>query len=264
VSCCAWSDTYQFIFIKTAKSAGSSILLGALRSTLCPVEQNVTTHAATDFTNTLRFDANCTALTLAPTGLLYAVPDGSRVSGDDCLPCMAIEAWKWEQYFVFGATRNPWERVVSAYDYCGVKTLGLPFKFFCSNVDLAHACPAAVGIPKRDAHWAPQAPAFFWRGFSRVNFLLDVHNLARSLRHLQAQLRRRSGVPAMPQLNLTSINRRHSDNTTFLEWFTGDSSHCICTVAQQYREDVRLFGSLGRHGRQWMHQFRQRCAGNLE
>ena len=284
VSCCVWSDVHRFIYVKTAKTAGSSILLGALRSTLCPVTA-ATTAVATDFTRTLRFDANCPSSVLHPTGLLFPVPpDGGAAespagnagnasnaahrrmldapvsASTDCVPCSAVEAWKWDTYFVFGAARNPFERVVSSYDYCQVAALGLPFNFFCTQPDLAAACPAAAGPPKKNIHWAPQASAFFYRGsYNRVDFLLDVHYLAASLTSLTTHLQARA--PAFPTLNLSNIqvNVVHREETPFLDWYAGAAKHCLCTVEQQYKADVFHFGSLGRRGEAWMQQHQAHC-----
>ena len=287
VSCCAWSDVHRFIYVKTAKTAGSSILLGALRSTLCPVTA-ATTAVATDFTRTLRFDADCPSAVLHPTGLLFPVtsdggaaesPAGNAANGSiaahrrmldaqatpasastDCVPCSAVEAWKWETYFVFGAARNPFERVVSSYDYCQVAALGLPFNFFCTQPDLAAACPAAAGPPKKNIHWAPQASAFFYRGsYNRVDFLLDVHSLAASLTSLTAHLQARA--PAFPALNLSNIrvNVVHREETPFLDWYAGAAKHCLCTVEQKYKADVFHFGRLVRRGDAWIQQHQAHC-----
>jgi hypothetical protein len=143
---CIISDRLKFIYIKTAKSAGSTILLGWLRPSLCPASYG---DEFKGFGNT-NFSANCS------TDILYPPP------GSDGTLCSNIPMWKFRDYFVFTTVRSPWERMVSSYDYCHVAALrGLSWTEWCQEPEKAITCQRKSNYtsPQFDMHY--QYPLHF-------------------------------------------------------------------------------------------------------
>jgi len=131
---CIISDRMKFIYVKTAKSAGSTTLLGWLRPSLCPPK-----NADDEFEGwgSKKGDANKFSKT-CDANILFPPP------GTDHNPCDTIPMWKWETYFVFATIRNPYARMRSSYIYCKTDA-GLSWKEFCQDPRSANGCPFGSG-----------------------------------------------------------------------------------------------------------------------
>jgi len=121
---CIYSDRMQLIYVKTAKSAGSTTLLGWLRPSLCPAVSSRNQFRGWGSSNST-FSKKCAE------DVLYPPP------GTDSSPCESIPLWKWEQYFVFTTVRNPYTRMRSSYTYCNS---GLDWSTFCKDPKLTGKC----------------------------------------------------------------------------------------------------------------------------
>jgi hypothetical protein len=236
VSCCAWSMKYRFVYVKTAKTGGSSIMLGVLRNTLCLAKQN-STRIALSFTGGLSLDMDC------DRHLLYPTPGEA-----DCEDCRHVEPWMWNDFFVFGAARNTWERAVSSYKYCQVSQMNISWLDWCSQPDIASDCFARLGPPKRNIHWASQSKAFFWRNYTRVDFLFDTQYLKSMFHVLENRLNARNHVRIYFNLSYVKLNALQ-DHARLKQWYAGEKSACIRAIANVYSEDLYHFGSFG--GRPW-------------
>lgn len=138
------SDAYRFIFVKNAKTAGTTIGPGFLRRAICPPRPGEVPRSSI-FGNATAFSASCTAYEFEPR-------DG------DYLSCSTIPRWKWAGYFVFAAIRDPTERAISAYSYCGKAAAGVPFSTWCENPNAGGGRCRREGAPdgSPNVHWAVQ------------------------------------------------------------------------------------------------------------
>jgi len=166
---CIYSDRMRFIYLKTAKSAGSTILLGWLRPSLCP-----STSDSDRFTGwgsgKSNFSKSC------DDTLLYPPP------GQDSSACADIPMWKWQQYFVFTTVRNPYERMRSSYNYCRSK---LPWSVFCTDPTLTEWCPSPknlTGVRKTNNHYQfPISWAYRgWWGW-HVDYIIRLEDMAQGV-----------------------------------------------------------------------------------
>ena len=126
---CIVSDRMKLIYVKTAKSAGSTILLGWLRPSLCPAQNDSDVYVgfgAPAQNNGNPFSKSCDESIISPR------------PGTDSLSCERIEHWKWEQYFVFASVRNPYSRMRSSYGYC---KSAMTWDDFCEDPKLTGGCP---------------------------------------------------------------------------------------------------------------------------
>lgn len=232
---------YISLSIKTAKSAGSTVLLGWLRPSLCPSkdENDVFTGFGVDRAQKVSKSCN--------ESVLYPPP------GTDILDCQNIPRWKWEQYFVFTTVRNPYSRMRSSYNYCNVaKRANVDWGEFCQDPKVSNGCPSKYrgsSEPKVHTnnqhyqfpiHWAYHG----WYGWHldyiiRVEDMEDgIREVAKIINHL-AQLR---GINVRLSDNFTSVNRRETslDKENLCKWFTGNNTDCA--VALEKTMDPLVLG----------------------
>lgn len=169
---CVYSDRMRFIYIKTAKSAGSTTVLGWLRPSLCPSKGDSDRFNGWGSAHS-NFSRTC------DESLLYPPP------GTDSSMCEGIPMWKWQQYFVFTTVRNPYERMRSSYTYCRSK---LPWNVFCTDPTLTEWCPSPqnlTGIRKTNVHyqfpinWAYRG----WWGW-HVDYIIRIEDMAQGVREV--------------------------------------------------------------------------------
>lgn len=168
--CCMYSDRLRFIYLKVAKSAGSTVALGWLRSSLCPATNN----------DSINGYGNTTYASSCAHDLLYPPP-----SKGDCIDCSTVPMWKFRSYFVFTTVRSPWTRMISSYNYCNVFTnTGLVWSDWCTQPEMAGGCVANKSSPSiPNVHY--QYPIHFayhdiygWY----VDYIIRVENITYGLR----------------------------------------------------------------------------------
>lgn len=225
-ACCAISDAYRFIYVKVAKTASSTILVGYLRPTLCPVEKGAPPMAGFFKEKHARYNSNCSATRFLPLE-------------SDCFPCIHIPRWKWLHYFVFTSVRNPIDRAISSYLYCKGEA---PFSKWCVNPDVGPGGFCREG-PGPNIHWGHQYPYMCTSGGQCiVDFVLRMENLEEDLNLITASInavRDKHEPPLPPFVQALSLNHKGTDRSILQ---LPGNSHCKRALQLWYEEDFTLLG----------------------
>lgn len=235
---CIVSDRMRLIFVKTAKSAGSTVLLGWLRPSLCPAK-----NASDRFTgwgtsgHDHAFSKNCDAATLYPP------------PGIDSSPCQSVPKWKWEQYFVITTIRNPYSRMRSSFTYCKP---ALMWDEFCEDPKVSGRCdpggsavppPPPGGQPEHvvNAHYQfPIHWAFHgWWGW-HIDYAIRTEAMDDGIAEVAAIVNGRAaarGEPLRLMGKSVSVNvqRRAAtatpkDDKELCTWYSGGHAHCAAAL----------------------------------
>lgn len=246
--CCAWSDVYRFIFIRTPKAASTTVLSAFLRPAVCPLtpgERGVTA-AHDNAGGRYAYSANCTAEHYSPLD-------------SDCAPCATIPRWKWLHYFVFSAVRNPYVRAASSYSFCVRNRTQVPFAAFCVNPDAAGGCawlPGAIAPPPDappvpNVHWSHQTAGLCGSEGCVVDWIARVESLGADLDSAVASINamRSPGAPPLRPYSErpTHANQGGSSGGAAVEaaaqlYAQPANTHCAAAVASWYARDFELLG----------------------
>jgi hypothetical protein len=249
--CCAWSDAYRFIYIRTGKAASTTVLSAFLRPAICPIrpgERGVV--APRDSAGgAYLFGANCSADRFEPLE-------------SDCAPCASLPRWKWLHYFVFSTVRNPFLRAASSYAFCVRNTSQTPFSAFCVNPDVAGACPwlpihpdvPPDAPPAANAHWGQQVSGLCSQappGGCIVDWVARVENLNADLDVAVASINamRLPGYPPLPLYSARPRRANHKEGGSASGlskaaqlYAAPANAHCAAAVAAWYASDFERFG----------------------
>lgn len=241
--CCAFSDAYRFIFVRTGKAASTTVFSAFLRPAICPLTGPgdaglvaVNDNAGRQY----RFGANCTSHLFTPLD-------------SDCTPCGDLPRWKWLSYFVFSTARNPFSRAASSYLFCAKDATAVPFAEFCVNPDAAHGCtwlpgmePAAEHVP--NAHWGVQSSGFCGAASCNVDFVARVESISADMDAVVASINamRLSGLPPLPPFSARAPKANNhaalAQPAAVSLFDLPENAHCVSAIASWYAEDFRLLG----------------------
>jgi len=219
------SHTHKYIFIKSLKTAGTSI--EAALSQYCGENDMVTPLGDYWFNRDER------------GAWIHSSMNAEGFSQHD--PAAEVKrkvpAEIWNEYFKFSIIRNPWDRVVSLFAWEArnqpalkpakrfYHRLGVPFNEFDETKKLFREF--VMG------EWTTNDRFYLLDGVLCVDFVIRYERLAEDF----AELCRRVGLPAiaLPHLKagLRSPERRYTD------YYDATSTSI---VAERHEQDIRLFG----------------------
>jgi len=137
---------------------------------------------------------------------------------------------KWNNYFKFSASRNPWDRMVSAFMYLRQFRLIEPkdhvreFRKFINNIDYWWE------IPSIKRHCMPCIKYTHWKGNQVADFIIKFENLKEDIECLFKKLNLPLGK--LPHHNST----KHNHYSVYYDKKTED------TVREIYSEDIKEYG----------------------
>lgn len=234
------SDAYRFIYLKTRKVAGTSIFTGFFRAVLCaPRAGDPIVDKFFGLAPIVPVRQNCSRVLLDPPLDDMQLPPSIG----------KIPLAKLHNYFVFAAARNPYERAVSSYEYCGLKSIGTFEQFTRDPRKFGDKCGRSPAPPSKasiaNAHWDPQIQEMCdATGLNcAVDYVVDTANLVPMMDDVVSRINagRNMSYPPLPRFSdmAPTINARRNRNY---------SSHyeacpeCRRQVFDHYKEDVVMFG----------------------
>merc|ERR1712183_798333 len=159
---------YKFIFIKNAKTAGTTVEREILEPWLCPLQEGQ--KAVRDH------------------GALRPIQPGCYNQSFSDLRSMPEDEIKriWDDYFVFTIVRNPWSRFASAMDYLGLADR--PCKTVLSEVmTIPHGPRLATHLQAQTACMMAES------GGWAVDYIGSTEDLETDLKNIHAVLSARAG-----------------------------------------------------------------------
>lgn len=220
------SHSHRYIFIKSTKTAGTSI--EAALSNHCSGEDVVTPLG--DY-----------AFNRDQTGAWVhkSMNEGSYQQHDDALTIRdSLPPEVWQSYFKFSIARNPWERTLSRFFWNHRNDPALkPEKRLLQRLGLPadELEPARRAFAKflREEDWDTNDRFYFIDGKLCVDFVIRYENLAEDL----LEVCKRVGLPPLnlPHLKSGMRSKQHH----FSEYYDDETR---ALVADRHRADIQLFG----------------------
>ena len=127
----------------------------------------------------------------------------------------------WGEYCTFTFTRNPWDRMVSIYQY---------FKFW-KRYDFAQFIKDRMYLlsDRVAMHSVPQHIFAFRDGKQYVDFIGSVENIKDDWRHVSRKIGSRAELPTCNATKHLHYSAYYNDETRAM-------------IGEEYAEDVKLFG----------------------
>ena len=219
------SHTHRYIFIKSLKTAGTSI--EAALSKHCGNDDMVTPLGDYWFNRDERGEWIHSAMNAEGFFQHDSAAEVNR----------KVSPKVWTEYFKFSITRNPWDRVVSDFSWQARNTpemrpvrrwyhrLGAPFDEFQETTRLFRRYVAG--------DWTTNDRFYLMNGALCVDFVIRFERLTEDL----AEVCRRVGLPALGLPHLKS-GLRHGGHS-YAEYYDEPSK---AVVAERHHNDIRLFG----------------------
>jgi hypothetical protein len=233
-SCMILSHKHKFIFIKTAKTAGTSIEVFLSKhcgpsDVLTPIEPPVEGHQPRNY----RGSINPIPEILEQPGQIFSALRHSITSREKFYRHMpALEVWKrvsrdvWNSYFKFCVERNPWDKVLSHYHMHAVREGGsLSFDEYLAR---------------------GRFPMNYFRYTDRsgrkiiVDRVLRYENLTAELREVFSQL----NIPFAGTLGVTAKSEYRTDRRPYQQVFNDDQRRI---VEKAFAKEIELHGYLFDH-----------------
>ena len=220
------SHTHKYIFIKSTKTAGTSV--EAALSKYCNGNDVVTPLG--DFA----FNRDESG-----TWVHKSMNAGGYQQHDDALTIKkSLPAEIWDSYFKFSITRNPWDRTLSRFfwnhrDDPTLKPkkrfyhyLGIPFDV------LGPARKAFVRFLKEE-EWDTNDRFYIIKGELCVDYMIHYESLAHDLNEVCTRV----GLPEIQLPHLKSGFRKREHHYT--EYYDADTREI---VAIKHKNDIQMFG----------------------
>jgi hypothetical protein len=221
------SHTHRYLFIKSTKTAGTSI--EAALSAHCGGDDVVTPLGDYEFNRD-------------PSGAWVhrSMNEGAYKQHDDALTIKrSLPAEIWNGYFKFSIARNPWERTLSRFfwNHRNDPALKKPVKRFWHSLgvpfDELGAAREAFARFLREEEWDTNDRFYVIDDALCVDYVIRYENLTGDLN----EVCRRVGLPQMALPNLKSgMRARDHHYSEYYDAATRD------LVAERHRNDLRLFG----------------------
>lgn len=237
----AISDTYRFVYLKLPKTAGTTVHYGYFHSVMCPLRpgDHKVRHYF-DKAQTAPIRSNCSDEILFPSLDKGIMPPS----------LFSVPAEKLQHYFVFTIVRNPWDRAVSAYEYCSLDMLGSFSEFARSPRTFGHSCTKnKTGTDKPtypNYHWHPQVPELCDVTGTNclVDYVVDMGNLNPMMDEVIDIIneRRNKSLPALPRFSDVAMDLNRNGNFTDYARYYRQCPECIGWIQEFYAEDVTLLG----------------------
>jgi len=218
------SHTHKYIFIKSAKTAGTSI--EAALSNYCGDKDIVTPLGDYDFNR----DENGNIIHQSSNAGDFQQHDWGITIRDKVAPEI------WNNYFKFSIARNPWERVVSLFTWQSRNDPSLkPHKRFYHRLgvpfdELGETRKIFSEFVKGD--WQTNDRFYLIDGELCVDFVIRYENLSDDFN----EVCRRVGLDEVELPRLKSGFKR---GYHYSEYYDEESK---AVVAERHRNDIRLFG----------------------
>lgn len=220
------SHTHKYIFIKSTKTAGTSI--EAALSNYCEGDDIVTPLG--DF-----------AFNRDESGAWVhkSMNEGNYQQHDDALTIKnSLPAEIWDSYFKFSIARNPWDRTLSRFFWNHRNDPALkPRKHFYHylGIHFDELAPARKAFARflLEEEWDTNDRFYIIDGVLCVDFIIRYEHLADDLK----EVCKRVGLPELQLPNLKSGIR--SKKHHYSEYYDKTSE---ALVAERHQNDIRLFG----------------------
>jgi hypothetical protein len=217
------SHTRRFIFIKSTKTAGTS--LEAALSAYCSGADVVTPLGDYSFNRTsdgkwIHHEMNAGDFQQEEPAESLRTKVGERV---------------WGEYFKFSIARNPWDRAVSSFSWhrrgAGAQKKGLLHRLVQGSDEFSSRKRDFALFVRDDLKTNDRF--YVMNGELCVDFVIRYESLTRDL----AELCRRVGLPSLELPRLKAGIR--NDGLHYSRYFDADAR---AAVADKHANDIRLFG----------------------
>ncbi len=218
------SHTHKYIFIKSRKTAGTSV--EAALSHYCSGDDIVTPLGDYQFNrdeknewvhqsmNAGEFHQHDTALTIK-----------NRVPAEI-----------WNNYFKFSIARNPWERVVSSFDWHSRRNPEL-----VPRKRLFHK----LGFPFNELRETRKIFSRYVKGYKKTNdnfYIIDDQlcvDYTIRFENLEENLKEICRMIGLPEITLPRLKSGFRKRFHYTEYYDDESREI---VAERHKNDIRLFG----------------------
>lgn len=236
------SDAYRFIYLKTRKVAGTSIFTGFFRAVLCAPRADHDDKLLDSFFGMKAFvpvRRNCSRKLLDPPLDYMRLPP--KID--------AIPLAKLHNYFVFAAARNPYERAVSSYEYCGLRRVG-SFREFTQRPRAFGGKCGGTSTPKpypdiANAHWDAQIQEMCDATglHCMVDYVVDTANLVDMMDEVVDRINagRNMSYPALPRFSDMTPKNNVRSSSNYSNHYAR-CPECRQQVFDHYKEDIVMFG----------------------
>jgi hypothetical protein len=237
------SHSRQFVFIKTKKTAGTSIEL--FLSPLLSKEDIVTPVSPEDTTEEHRprnFQGSFWPVPEA-AGLVGAPAEWKRIDGGGAIRSLGhalkgkryynhISAYRvahrltwpiWKHYLTVAVERNPWDKAISQFYWKARRRENYTFRDFVAEGDVG------VNWPR---YCDPRS------GEILVDRVLYYHRLNQELDSLFGEL----GIPFAGSLNVRAKGKTRTDRKPYQELFTGELAPYRSEVERLFAHEISLHG----------------------
>lgn len=236
------SDAYRFVYLKTRKTAGTTILYGYLRKLMCaPKKGDKLVEHFWNKTKDIPVRANCSERILSPSLERRKLPP--HIS--------RIPLKKLHNYFVFTTARNPYERAVSSYEYCHLRLVGSFREFVSQPLTFGRRCPARPNetfpeVTKANFHWDPQIQEMCdSTGINCiVDYVVDTSNITMMMDEVVKEINKRRDklYPPLPKFSDSFKAMNENKKKKSYRKYYKDCKDCKDLVKEYYLEDVTMFG----------------------
>lgn len=237
----AISDAYRFVYLKLPKTAGTTVHYGYFHTVMCPIRQGDTkVRHYFEKARAAPIRANCSDHVLFPSLDRGGMPPSIT----------AVPGEKLQHYFVFTIVRNPWERAVSAYEYCYLNRVG-SFRQFARNArTFGGSCTKNKTMLSKltypNYHWHPLAPELCDSTGTNcfVDYVVDMDRLDPMMDEVVRIINegRDKSYPPLPLFSDFKMDLNRNTNASKYARYYKDCPECVDWIREFYEEDVTMFG----------------------
>ena len=233
------SHKHKFIFIKTRKTAGTSIEVYLSKfcgedDIITPLNPKVEGHEPMNYQGAfspipeLMFflkHYNDKARTVSLHDVNHRLLTNNRYYGH--IPALIVKSRIskeiWDSYYKFCVERNPWDKTISHYYWIRRrKSDSYDFNRYMSEKKFCLNYPMYTD----------------YDGESLVDFVVKYERLYSDL----AQVFDRLGIPFEGSLNVREKANRREDRRHYTEFFSGENSRYIDVIGKAFEKEIQMHG----------------------